>query len=104
MGGRSGVSTLKIELPHLSEEADRHGNVRLYARRYGRRVRVRVGRNDPGFVEAYQRALETLTELSGVIATSDRQAKNIAVRGTLGWLAALYFASEEFKNLQSGPT
>ena len=74
-------------------------------RRYGRRVRLRVNRNDPSFIEAYQRALETLGELSGAIASSsNKSAKKIAVRGTLGWLAALYFGSEEFMGLQSGPT
>jgi integrase len=30
--------------------------------------------------------------------------KKVTLRGTLGWLAALYFASEEFKSLRSGPT
>jgi integrase len=94
---------MEIDLRYLSQETDRHGNDRLYVRRYGRRVRLRVDRNDPGFVEAYQRALETLAELPGAIASSNESAKKIAVRGTLGWIAALYFGSEEFKGLQSGP-
>jgi len=96
---------MKIDLDYLSEEPDRYGNVRLYARRYGRRIRIRVGRNDPAFLEAYQRALETLAELANAPALlPPTEKKKTAVRGSLGWLASLYFASEEFDNLASGPT
>lgn len=35
---------------------------------------------------------------------SPAPVKKIAARGSLGWLAALYFGSEEFKKLASGPT
>jgi hypothetical protein len=35
---------------------------------------------------------------------SPKPAKKIAVRGSLGWLAALYFGSEEYRKLASGPT
>jgi hypothetical protein len=53
---------MQIDLPHLSEEWDRHGNVRLYVRRHGRRIRLRVARNDAGFLDAYKTALELLAE------------------------------------------
>jgi hypothetical protein len=54
---------MKVDLPHLSEERDRHGNVRLYVRRHGRRIRLRVGRGQEGFVDAYKRALELLADV-----------------------------------------
>jgi integrase len=95
---------MRFDLPYLSEEPDRHGNVRLYARRYGRRIRISVGRNDPAFLESYQRALDTLAELASAPAPSPTEKKKPAVRGSLGWLAFLYFGSEEFDQLQSGPT
>jgi integrase len=98
------VTAVEIDLRYFSHEPDRYGNDRLYVRRYGRRIRLRVGRNDPGFLEAYQRALEALAELSGAVASSASPIKKVALRGTLGWLASLYFGSEEFKGLQSGPT
>ena len=95
------MGEMKIDLPHLSEERDRHGNSRLYVRRNGRRIRLRVARNGPGFLDAYQAALESLADLR---PPSPTPVKKIAVRGSLGWLAALYFGSEEFKKLVSGST
>jgi integrase len=92
---------MQIDLPHLSEEWDRHGNVRLYVRRHGRRIRLRVARNDAGFLDAYKTALELLAEARPVSPTP---VKKIAPRGSLGWLASLYFGSEEFKKLASGST
>jgi hypothetical protein len=77
------VSGVEIDLRYLSPEPDRHGNPRLYVRRYGRRIRLRVGRNDPGFLEAYRRALDALAELSGAGTTSLLpHAKKVALRGT----------------------
>lgn len=93
---------MEINLRYLSEEPDRHGNMRLYVRRHGRRLRLRVARNDPRFIAAYQTALESLSELRP--APSDAPAKKIAPRGSLGWLAALYFGSEEFRDLASKRT
>lgn len=92
---------MQVNLRYLSEECDRHGNRRLYVRRHGRRIRVRVGRNDPDFLAAYQAALASLSDLR---PGHPSPVKKIAPRGSLGWLAALYFGSEEFKGLQSGPT
>ncbi len=95
------VADMKVDLPHLSEEPDRHGNIRLYVRRHGRRIRIRVNRDDLGFLDAYQNAL---TSLADQRSPPTVPAKKIAPRGSLGWLAALYFRSDEFKALASGPT
>jgi integrase len=54
---------MRLDFPYLTEDRDRHGNVRLYVRRYDRKVR--------------------------------RHAPD----GTLGWLAASYFASQRFQRL-----
>jgi integrase len=94
--GATAMADVKVELPHLSEEPDRHGNVRLYVRRHGRRIRLRVARNDPVFLTAYQEALATLEEMAGKAPSPKEPRKKTSLRGTLGWLAALYFASDEF--------
>lgn len=99
--GGTRMSDVKIELPHLSEERDRHGNIRLYVRRNGRRIRLRVARNATNFLDAYRSALDSLSELRH---PSPSPVKKLAPRGSLGWLATLYFASEEFKALGSAPT
>jgi integrase len=93
------MAEMKIDLPHLSEEPDRHGNTRLYVRRHGRRIRLRVGPHEDGFLDAYKKALELLAD---VRPASPPPVKKIAARGSLGWLATLYFGSEEFKKLASG--
>ena len=96
------MGDMKVNLSHLSEEPDRHGNIRLYVRRHGKRIRIRVARDDPRFLDAYQDALASLADLRPPSPTVP--VKKIAPRGSLGWLAALYFGSDEFKALASGPT
>jgi integrase len=98
------MGDMLVDLPYLSEERDRHGNLRLYVRRDGRRIRLRLARNHPGFVAAYQDALARLDELQPRSPYPTGPVKKLAPRGSLGWLAALYFTSEEFKKLASGST
>jgi len=77
---------MKKAFPFLSEDADRHGNVRLYVRRNGRKVRLRVARNDPTFADAYAKAIDHLGK-----------AKTEPVKEhTLGWLVAEFEASTTF--------
>lgn len=99
--GAMAMAEMQVDLPYLSEEPDRHGNQRLYVRRNGRRIRLRASRGTDDFLDAYRAALDSLTELK---PPSPAPVKKIAARGSLGWLAALYFGSEEFKKLASGPT
>jgi integrase len=87
---------VKINLPYLSAELDRHGKPRLYVRRYGRRVRIREVKNSPGFAAAYAQAVR---ELSGWRAGRTAAPNQTHPRGSLGWLGAQYFASAEFKRL-----
>lgn len=88
--------TVKLDLPYLSPETDRHGNDRLYVRRKGRRVRIRQKPGTPEFAKAYAAAIE---ELASPALRDRRRTASGAPRGTLGWLAAEYFASEEFGSL-----
>lgn len=89
------MKPMRLDLPYLSDEPDRHGNPRLYVRRYGRRVRILAKVGSQAFTEAYSAALVTLR--SRVPATIPTLAP--AARGTLAWLGARYFASAEFQGL-----
>lgn len=51
---RDGSGTM--DLKYLSEEPDRHGNMRIYFRRHGRRVRLRERPGTPEFQAEYERA------------------------------------------------
>jgi hypothetical protein len=86
--------TVKLDLPYLSSEPDRHGNQRLYVRRNGRRIRIKQKRGTAAFAKAYAAALEELETV-----TKEHSAPSAAPRGTFGWLAAKYFASDEFQGL-----
>jgi integrase len=86
--------TVKLDLPYLSSEPDRHGNQRLYVRRNGRRIRIKQERGTAAFAKAYAAALEELETV-----TKEHSAPSAAPRGTFGWLAAKYFASDEFQGL-----
>src|SRR5882672_8677403 len=86
---------MDIDLPYLSPNKDRHGNVRLYVRRNGGYVRIRETPGTKEFLIAYDAALERL----GSTDTPDPNARKRFPRGTLGWLGEQYFDSEEFKAL-----
>src|SRR5208337_1424421 len=84
---------MDIDLPYLSQEVDRHGNVRLYVRKKVdgkfKRVRLRLPPGSPKFMDEYKAAL---AGLSG--SMESRTAHTQA--GTLGWLARQYQASPQF--------
>lgn len=87
---------VKLDLPYLSSDPDRHGNARLYVRRNGRRIRIRGRPGSPEFLEAYTAALDALAEAWG---TKGAERITSAPRGTLGWLGDQYFGSGEFGSL-----
>jgi len=95
-GAMTDGGSVEIDLRYLSDEPDHRGNPRLYVRRYGRRIRLRVSRHSPDFLKIYQDALTTLEEMAGKAAAPHAPKKKAALRGTLGWLVSLYFASDEF--------
>jgi hypothetical protein len=61
---------MKLDLPYLFQDVDRHGNVRLYVRkRIGDRIkreRLRQLPGSPTFLAEYQIALERLKAGEGV--------------------------------------
>jgi integrase len=83
---------MKINLPYLCMDYDRHGNRRLYVRRDGRKIRIRARLDDHDFRLAYDEALASL-------GPPERSVASRARPGTLGWLAAKYFGCPEFQAL-----
>jgi integrase len=86
---------VRVDLPYLRADTDRHGNRRLFVRRLGRNIRIRAQPGTKGFADAYSAALEALE--SG--APQLLAPRGGAPAGTLAWLAATYFAAVEFTSL-----
>jgi integrase len=88
---------MQFDLPYLVQDVDRHGNVRLYARKKVtgrlRRERIRAQPGSPTFLDEYKAALDRLT-------AGRKEAESLTIKiGTLGWLVAEYEQSFAFKKL-----
>jgi integrase len=82
---------MKVDLPHLLQDRDRHGNRRVYFRRRGHKmVRIHEKPGTPEFIATYNRL---------VASTDSAQPKPTAVRGSLRWLCLEYFKSSAFRQL-----
>lgn len=88
---------MEIDLPYLSRNVDRHGNVRLYVRRGGQYIRIRGTPGTPEFLDAYKVAVARLD----VKVPPTIEGRQPFPKGTLGWLGIQYFASDEFKALDA---
>jgi integrase len=88
------MTPMRTDFPYVMSDRDRHGNVRFYVRRYGRKIRIRKNPDSKAFALAYADALHALEQES-----APREIVTAAPPGTFGWLAARYFASTEFKRL-----
>jgi hypothetical protein len=86
---------MHLNLPYLMADTDRHGNERLFVRRFGRKIRLCAQPSTAAFATAYSAALEAL-ESGGPPRAAPRSG---APAGTFGWLAATYFAAVEFTSL-----
>lgn len=87
---------MKLELRYLVEDVDRHGNVRVYLRRNGRKVRLRSPTGSPEFFAEYRAALAAL---ESPLPSPTPRSTEAPLPGTLRWLCAAYFGSAEFKRL-----
>lgn len=89
------MSDVKVDLKYLVEDPDRHGNLRIYARRFRRKIRLREKLGTEEFLQEYKDAVDKLS----IAASAPVPALVVVKRNTLGWLAARYYDSDEFKNL-----
>jgi integrase len=84
---------MKLHLPYLATDRDRHGNTRIYVRYKGRpKVRLHCSPGTPEFLAEYRAALAgpPAKGLSGDQAT---------VPGSLRYLVQAYYRSPEFRGL-----
>jgi integrase len=88
--------TVRVDFPYLKEDTDRHGNIRIYVRRGGRKIRIREPKGSPDFARAYAEAVHALENPTARRGSGNA---NTAAPGTLGALAADYFGSRRFKSL-----
>jgi integrase len=86
---------MKIDLPHLLADTDRHGRKRVYYRQKGKpMVRLRAPPGTQEFIEEYQRARDGQTA-----PTRPRPAKSAT--GSLRWLVAGYYDAANFRTLDA---
>ena len=87
---KSGIRVYRF----LVEDVDRHGNVRVYFRRKGRRkIRITETPGTEAFDQEYQRAFRGETK-----AASGR-GNEAVMPGTMCWLCQQYYASAVFQSL-----
>ena len=84
---------MKLQIKYVVEDMDRHGNVRIYVRRNGRKVRLHTEPGTPEFVVEYRAALATFD------GTDKPQTIQPAAPRSLRWLCEHYYGSAEFKGL-----
>lgn len=84
---------LAVEYAYVCRDRDRHGNVRYYFRRNGRKVRIRA---TPGTTE-FQAQYDAL--LNGSTPSPTLDSSRSASPGTYRWLCVEYFRSTDFKQL-----
>jgi hypothetical protein len=81
--------TVKLDLPNLVEETDRHGNMVLYVRKKAdgrtKRVRLRSAPGAPAFLTEYQAALDALNAAGAALKVAPRKQDDIRA-ASLGWL------------------
>lgn len=85
---------MKFRLKYVVEDTDRHGNVRLYYRRNGRKLRLRGPTGSPEFLEDYKKAA------AGTLAAASKdKAVGHVVPRSIRWLCVQYYKSAMFKEL-----
>jgi integrase len=86
---------------YITEDVDRHGNVRLYLRRSGqKKIRLLEKPGSAAFDSEYLRAFNgEPNEASFNIMLASRTVSGYAAPGTMRWLCLQYFASAAFREL-----
>jgi integrase len=87
---------VSVRYRHVYEDVDRHGNVRLYFWRKGRKkVRIRGAPGTTAFQERYEELMQQAKagdDAAGILRPTP---------GTYRWLCAQYFGSKAFRSLDA---
>jgi integrase len=97
----SASAMVTVKYRHVYEDADRHGNVRLYfwRGRGHRKIRIREAPGSSAFSARYE---EMLDASEPPAAAPDRKLGRSAVTpGTWRWLCTEYFGSTAFRRLEA---
>src|SRR5271155_1733706 len=87
---KSGIRVYRF----LVEDVDRHGNIRVYFRRKGRRkIRLTGTPGTDAFGQEYQRAFR------GETKAAPARGNGAVMPGTIRWLCEQYYASAAFQSL-----
>jgi integrase len=87
-------------LKYLVEDVDRHGNVRVYARRRGQKKRLRATPGTDEFMAEYHAALKELEGALPETPRNDLGSNRAPVKpGSLRSLKQAYFGSADFRRL-----
>lgn len=91
---------MKIQLKYISEDVDRHGNVRCYVRMPGRpKVRLHAMPGTQAFMDEYHAALALADKGDQRLRKAGSPA-----RGSFRHLCIAYYASAAFKRLDANST
>lgn len=85
---------MEMKLKYVVQDTDRHGNVRIYFRRNGKKIRLRGPLGSPEFLADYQAAL--LEKLPG---TTKDHAPQPAPSDTIRSLVEHYYRSAKYQSL-----
>jgi integrase len=91
LGDLPGVADLK----YVYRDTDRHGNRRIFARRFGRKIRLRQPEGSEEFFEEYRQALIILAQ--PVSSSVPERAE----KGELRWLVERYYESAGYQALDA---
>jgi integrase len=86
--------SMKFRLKYVVEDTDRHGNVRLYYRRHGRKVRLRGPAGSPEFLADYKKAAAAPSDAQPRKERAGRVSKD-----SFAWLCAQYYKSAMWASL-----
>ena len=86
-----------LDLKYLVSDTDRHGTVRVYVRRHGRKVRIRELATVEDFMAAYRAALAC-----GEVGNDSLPIPTAVAPGSLRWLVEHYYQSAEYRGLGKG--
>ncbi|MGR3638738.1 tyrosine-type recombinase/integrase [Alterinioella nitratireducens] len=84
--------SMKFRLKYVVEDVDRHGNVRLYYRRNGQKIRLRGPAGSPEFLADYRAAADGPKEVK-----TDKAGR--VVPKSFKWLCVQYFKSAMYQEL-----